>query len=141
MLKNSLWGDIMPKDTNSPKRILEEQAEILSQITNNKLKGEIRTSSHTIFENPFITQLSEDSNSKFITHSFFINAPFINYSFELLNVTHSLLQVYPLIIKRPNSYEEILCNDEIDFVSKLGSIMQSTENRKIIQSLIIQSGL
>lgn len=135
---NNLWGDIMPKETNSPKKILEEQANILSQITNNKLKGEIRTSPCSYFDKPLFVHLTNDK-SDFIIHSLYINAPIVNYSFELLNVTHALLYLYPVVIRTPNTNEEIQCDNEATFITQLTSIMQNKDNRKIIQSLIIQS--
>ena len=138
METNNLWGDIMPKYTSSPTKILEEQANFLSQITDNKLQGEIRTSPCSIFEKPFFAHITEDA-SKYITHSLFINAPSINYSFELLNVTHALLYLYPLVIRTPNSSAEIRCDDEKNFINELKSIMQNEDSRKMIQSLIIQS--
>lgn len=138
METNGLWGEILPKETNSPRSILKEQAAILFRITNGKLRGEVRTSSCSIFDKPFFAHLSSHDNN-YIIHSLYVNAPSINYSFELLKVIHSLVLIYPLAVKNSSTDEEFQCVDEKEFIATLESIMQHETNRKVIQNLLIQS--
>lgn len=119
-IKN-LWGDIIPQKEKSPVEILEEQARILAQITDNLLSGDV------------ITKVSSDR----VMASLYINCDSINYSFELLSISHQRDSMYPVIIE--SSRIGVRCDTEEKFISNLETIFQEKETKRTFKSLMTQA--
>lgn len=114
-----LWPDFRLEKVRSPKSILKEQADLLSQKTNNVLKGDIGS----------VSQQSET------TVGFSITSPFLNnYRYQLFYVKFNPATLYPVFLDGYGS-----CNDEADFVQKVKEILSAPTTIKIINSLYSQS--
>ncbi|WP_281232872.1 hypothetical protein [Flavobacterium gelatinilyticum] len=120
---NNLWPDFedVPKIV-SPRAILTEQANFLSEKTNNLLNGSISASA--------------SSTNEIITR-FKIVAPLLNnYSYQLFAIIHSALY-YPCDLRyNAISYK---INNEEDLREKIREIFNNEETKNIIFSLLGQS--
>ena len=125
---NSLWGELpTDEDFNSPRKILNEQAVILSAQTNNVLQGRVKT--HTDADE-IISELS-------------VVAPFLNnYEVTIIRIRHSAM-MFPLklhnLLKSTSYYDYTECKTLEEFIEGLGSILHSDQVHKIILSLRTQS--
>lgn len=114
-----LWPDFHLEKVRSPKSILKEQADLLSQKTNNVLKGDIGS----------VSQQAET------TVGFLITSPFLNnYKYQLFYVKFNPATLYPVFLEGYGS-----CNDEGEFVLKVKEILSASSTIKIINSLYSQS--
>jgi hypothetical protein len=120
---NDLWPNFedVPKIT-SPRAILAEQANFLSEKTLNLLSANITTSSTVEGK---------------ILNRFKIVAPLLqNYSFNLFTLSHNALY-YPCEL-RYNGIIYTLSNEE-DLKEKIKEIFNNDETKKIVVSLLGQS--
>lgn len=126
---SDLWGALPNiQNAKSPKQLLLEQAEKLSEKTMGVLRGAVRTS-------------VEGST---IGMEFDVVAPYINnYSVCVARITHNEL-IFPLYVSR-QLYEEgdypepDECRTFADFEKALTRVFQSSRVRQVIESLLIQS--
>ncbi len=123
----NLWPeDLVWMDIPSPKEILIEQANYLTERTKNLLIGEVKTSAGMI----------KGELETFITHEFIIKAPSMgNYQFVLLKVAHKL-SIYPLTITDELNEESFVIHDEGDFKKTLAQILRSKLLKNAISSLV-----
>ena len=125
MTVDNLWGDL-PKLENlkSPRKILQEQADLLSAMTDDNLRGHVRT----------------ETAGEEIVHELEVIAPYINnYRTTVLRITHGPV-IYPVHVQQgTNLGRSLLCNDSVTLIQALKGVLQSAEVRKLIASLITQS--
>ncbi len=119
-----LWPDLMPNNTVlSPKEILRQQAAELGKKTKNLLTADITSS---------VTRDILETDHVLLT--FRIEAPLLNYWFDLFTVKHDILRIYPVFI---NNSEK--ASDEEEFKTLLKKLFSKPETIAKLQSLIAQS--
>ncbi len=133
MTVRSLWGELPAvQNVRTPKAILSEQAQALSDATKHVLVGRIAT----------------EPVSNTIMHYLLVEAPFLNrYRIQILRFEHDVFRIYPvklvdLINKdglespRPLVRE---CINESELEKALQETLQSPKVHQVITSLLIQS--
>ena len=124
-----LWPDIVPETVTTPFGILQEQATNLERRTKGILSGSVERQR---YESEFYL-------------SFNIVAPSLDrYEYELLRISHGV-EVYPVtVVSSPlppaNNLIERL-GDEKEFVEWLGRALACEKTKRIIGSLLAQSGV
>ncbi len=120
-----MWGEInTPADQRTPKSILREQASILSQLTKGVLIGSIE---------------QESTTNNTLIYNFSITAPAINnHKFALLTLQYSIT-IYPLTVTDHTVHVQRQCLNEEGFTTTLKSILSSTQVKRVISALLIQS--
>lgn len=124
MTTKNLWGEIkdLPK-IKSPVAILNEQTQLLEQLTNGLLTG--RTA-----------RVSNDPNQ--FMFDFSINAPSLNnYSYTVLRIAHDI-GLYPVNLIDLKQGASVRCNDVSEFETELGKIFSSPEIQRVITGLLSQ---
>ena len=124
MGSKSMWGNIQKiKRIKVPIVYLREQADLLGEISDNLLFGEIK---------------QRDSDDGLII-DLNIRVPALNnYTYTILTLTQNPVSLYPLKIQEfPDDYE-YACNNEKEFLADLESILSSDGVKKVIQNLISQ---
>ena len=95
-----LWPDFEFESSMTPKEILLTQADFLSKKTSGVLIGEVHTcepNDYLLYHALKCPSVSNPDLNKPIGHVLYIRAPFFNdYRFEILSITHYLLNMYPL---------------------------------------------
>jgi hypothetical protein len=144
--------DLWPADIESapdqlpPITILKQQAAMLGQRTRNLLEGQVETR-------------TEESYRR-LRHVLFIVAPALDfYRYPLLEVEHAVVGIYPVTItaswNAPREPEEegigvdesldrhykLTASDESQFKNALKDLLGHEETKKIIGSLLAQSGV
>jgi ribosomal protein L6P/L9E len=132
MPPRSLWGELPDStDEKPPVTILKEQAEVLSQITNGILHGRV----------------TRESVDKGFTFTLDIVAPYLDYTFEVLEAEHGI-EFYPvklragerrLVDRKIEEPTRITCKTEEELVEGLAQILSSPRVRKVIAALLAQS--
>jgi hypothetical protein len=125
MNSESLWGDLPLTETSlvTPATILNEQAVILKERTNNVLVSRV----YVVGKSPLI-ELDMD-----------IIAPALDgYRYTLLKVGHPIM-LYPLTMSDPTREKVFQCDNEDEFRQGLKDILSSPEVHKVILALLSQS--
>jgi hypothetical protein len=120
-----LWPEDLGKsDVTPPIVLLREQAQRLSKKTQGKLEGRVVT--------------SQPDGVHFL-HQFLVVVPSLdNYSYALLMVQHSPVQLYPAeILNVPGG--PLIANDEQQYEAYLRAVFASDRTRSVIQSLRAQA--
>jgi hypothetical protein len=125
MSAENMWGEINdPRDQKTPTMILREQAAILNQLTRGILIGSID---------------QEPTQNNTLIYNFAITAPAINnHKFSILTVQYSLT-IYPLTLTDHTTHVQRQCLNEDAFASTLKSILSSTQVKRVISALLVQS--
>jgi len=128
---NNLWPSMSLEGTTTPRSILIEQAQYLSNTTKNVLKGDIER-----------LNIPND-NDNYLSFRFNIIAPALNdYLYHLFSIKYSLLNMYPVTIESKRSdYTSVtsVYKTEDEFKQRLKEIFKSPTTTKILESLYAQS--
>ncbi|MDQ2806149.1 MAG: hypothetical protein M3Z04_04405 [Chloroflexota bacterium] len=125
MTIKNLWGELpTTQELRTPKDILVEQAQILSDTTKRKLVG---IAASQVFD-------------KEVINDFSVVAPFLhNYEITLLQVKHSIINPYPAEVSNVIDGVRTECKDETALEATLAMILRSNEIHRIIAMLLAQS--
>lgn len=128
-----LWGDIPEKPIKTPVSILREQGSILEKKTSGILTVSIPTSQ------------SGGGNDARFTHHFVINAPSLNYTYQLFSIYHTIA-LFPVTFVVENemfssSNGSKTVNNEKEFLEILGQILQSPKTQNILHALLSQTAV
>jgi len=119
----------LPENERTPFTILQEQATILGEQTNDKLQGRVR-------------RVRREDGSECFFYLLEILVPALdNYSFGVFIIYYKIMTIYPVNIidlVHDQNYES---ETEDQFVDVLGQILSSGEVRKVIQRLLSQISL
>ena len=132
-----LWPDFEFESSMTPKEILLTQADFLSKKTSGVLIGEVHTcepNDYLLYHALKCPSVSNPDLNKPIGHVLYIRAPFFNdYRFEILSITHYLLNMYPLQLNNVlnNCYYTI--DSEEYLMKKLSEIFASKEKTEFIR--------
>jgi hypothetical protein len=119
------WPDLGSVKPRTPLLILKEQAALLGKHTQNLVVASVDTQTR--------------SSSTFL-HRFIIEAPTLNYRYELFVVSHDLL-LYPVSLldgPRGNFVIGMKFNSEEEFVKWLKNVLNSDQTKLILGSLLAQ---
>lgn len=125
MTIKNLWGEIqnLPK-VKSPVAILNEQAQLLENLTSGLLVGRISL--------PEVRQLHR------FAFIFSISAPSLNnYSYAVLRIEHDI-GLYPVSVSKLDSAVPAKCRDADEFEAILQEIFTSPEVQRVISGLLAQ---
>ena len=125
MSAENMWGEISaPANQRTPTSILREQAAILSQVTRGVLIGSIE---------------QQPTDRNILIYNFDITAPAINnHKFAILTLQYSIT-IYPLSLTDHTTHVQRQCLNEEGFTAALKSILSSTQVKRVITALLIQS--
>lgn len=120
-----MWGEFDDySNQRTPTSILREQAAILNQITKGVLIASIE---------------QEPVANGVLTYNFAVTAPAINnYKFTIVTVQYSIT-IYPLTLTDRTTQVQRQCLNEEGFISTLKLVLSSTQVRRVISALLIQS--
>ncbi len=120
-----MWGEIVePVGERTPTSILREQALVLSQLTKGVLIASIE---------------QEPTANNTLIYNFAITAPAINnHKFAILTLQYSIT-IYPLTLTDHTTHVQRQCLNEEAFTSTLNGILSSTQVKRVIAALLIQS--
>ena len=120
-IKN-LWGEIEPADVNSPLTILKEQSQVLSEITNELLRGYAKYSKQ---------------DGVWFCHDFYINAPSLNnYACRLLTISIRVTHDYPVFLTKNEGITDLQCINREEFEIELNKILSSPHTKSLISGLL-----
>jgi hypothetical protein len=161
MTTKSLWPEIKESLVRSPASILREQADALSDVTNNILKGavhhfpafiktyEILDMEDNVEHQECIEKNDSYGESRLAGFSLDIVAPKLNnYRFTVLTIAYDPLQIYPvylssnILMKEQKQYARTAANqfcNETDFTEAFEKILRSERVKEIISNLVAQS--
>jgi hypothetical protein len=121
-----LWGEIVTEPIRTPLAILREQGAILERRTNGILTVKI---------------VSQSSKSESFSHTFYINASHLNYSYGAF-VIHHPIELYPVEVVfdgiDPFGGNRQTASDEHQFLELLKRVLQSDKIQKVISALLSQ---
>jgi hypothetical protein len=125
MSAENMWGEINdPVNQRTPTSILREQASVLSRLTNGVLIGSIE---------------QEPTTNNTLIYNFAITAPAINnHKFAILTVQYSIT-IYPLTVTDHTVHVQRQSLNEEAFTATLKGILSSTQVKRVISALLIQS--
>lgn len=125
MTTQNLWGSLKDVEiVRTPKTILKEQAQILSEETQGILVGHVSE--------------SEYGGGNFSV-TLEIQVPAINnYTYEVLNVRHNI-DVYPAEVNATRPFLQQRAEDEGEFIRLVEEILSSNEMRQVVSRLLSQA--
>lgn len=130
MSTKNLWGDLplAEAEEKSPAQVLDEQAKQLGPLTKNVLSGEV-------FKRP--------RNDGLFEATLYIVAEFLDeYRYAVCRIDYSPISLYPLELYDlvGSQRENVRCKTEEELLDTLSYVLQSEKVRKVISSLIRESG-
>jgi ferredoxin-like protein FixX len=125
MTKKNMWGDINDMtDLRTPHEIIEEQGQLLSEMTKGTLELKVeRKQSSTVFN-----------------YDVSISLPAMQYKQRILRLMHDI-KLYPANLYDEQGTNEFRCKNQEDFEENLAAILSSNETKVIISSLMAQARL
>ncbi len=138
-----LWGDIVTEPIKTPLSILKEQGALLERKTKGILTVGVKVDSvreNNLSAFPFLFNNNLPKNA-ILRYAFYIKSPSLNYSYHLFSVFQPV-EIFPSIFDVSIFEDEenkLMANDENEFITILGEILQSPKTQRIISSLFSQS--
>ena len=127
MTEQNLWGDLTEIDiVRTPAMILQEQAALLGQLTNEVLNGLVRRDS-LVPENKFNMAL-------------YIVAPALSrYRFKVLELSYRVDEAYPVVVRDSIGGYKVEVHDEAELIEILKALLTSESVKRVISTLISES--
>ena len=143
MASDNLWGTIPKlKDIETPKRILREQSDYLSQATEGVLEARL-IENWKGSSNDGVGEDKHNDDLKELQLDLSIESPFLDGHFvNIIRVVHEM-QIFPvtLINFLVYPFEYIAVNNSEEFKQHLARILQSDELLEEIKEMIIKAKL
>ena len=119
----NLWCEIPDIDNiKTPYSMLAEQGAMLSEMTKGRL----------------LCRITKIQQNQVFNYDFAIVAPSLaNYSQKIIKIVHSM-SIYPATLYHEQSGEEYTAHNDDEFMTHLGEILSSAENRLVIAQLNAQ---
>lgn len=137
-LKN-LWRVSAPT-TGAPNKIMETQAQNLTEATEGLVIGEVNTQKPSFVSSLLLKKISPITNDPNILEcTFHATVPNLNYKLQIMKITFSVFEFYPLILNDFINDQEYEVNGEDDFKNKLEEIIPSPNMTKVINNLMVQA--
>ncbi len=134
-MKNLWPEEFKPKEIKSVKLILDEQSNLLPKITGDMVYAKVKTMG--------VSEAYRTDHANDFSYSFYLLAKFLEeYSFKVLDFSHPVT-MYPvkvtldeLIADEIQCNREIEINDENEFISILGTVLNSDRIKDVVGSII-----
>ncbi len=141
MEMKNLWKVSAPT-TAAPNKIIEVQAQNLTEVTNGLVVGEVITKTPSTVSGYIVSKVSPITNNPNILECTF-NAivPNLSYKLQIMKIVFSVLEFYPLMLNDYINDKEYKVNSEDDLKSKLEEIIPSPNMTKVINNLMIQASI
>lgn len=110
----------------APKRVLKDQAEHISQLSDETILARVETAR------------GSQGMDECFTHSFHIRVPKLSYSAQLFEVTHGI-DMYPVQVRNDDWSIEKDCPDASSFESAVSEILNSSETKRRLEALRSQA--
>lgn len=125
MASKNLWGDLSQVTiARSPKKVLQEQAEILTDATRGALVG-------------VVSNLRDVPANKF-RYELYIQVPALNhYLVTILWIEHDI-EPYPVRLGSSRPAKDVSCSNESELEAAVESVLSSPEVRAIRSHLLSQ---
>ncbi len=125
MTAKNMWGDINDMtDLRTPHEIIEEQGQMLSEMTKGTLELKVeRKQSNTVFN-----------------YDVYIALPAMQYKQRILRLMHDI-KLYPANLYDEQGTNEYRCKNQEEFEANLGAILSANETKVIISGLMAQARL
>lgn len=125
MTSKNMWGDLQHLPTDpSPRSVLQEQAQLLTQGTNGLLTGKVE---QTIsLENEFTYDLKIELSQV------------DNYAYTVLSISYTV-KFYPVRVKSDFLVAPRKCDDEDAFKHAIASILGSAGVKAVVARLLSQA--
>lgn len=122
MASKSLWADLTQVGIDrTPRTILMEQAQYLTESTRGKLVGSVGEGR---------------SSDETFTFSLNVRVPSLNeYLVNILTIEHGI-DLYPVRLGASRPPTNVTCSDEADFERKVGSVLSSPEVAALLSRLL-----
>ncbi len=123
-MAKSLWADLSELElVRSPRTVLLEQAQYLTQATKGMLVGTVQ---------------GDASRTMNFHYTLDVKVPAINnYSVTVLGVNHDL-NFYPVQLLSNWTKTELMCPDEASFEREIASVLSSREVKGLLSRLLSQ---
>lgn len=142
MANENLWSALkVPKSSVTPKSILEDSAKGLAEQTMEILVGEVKARKPSSVFSDTVRRVAPMTNSNdLLICSFWITAPKMNnYNVEIIKITYSILEFYPLLLEDIINNETYEVKNEEEYREYLRTTIQSEAVLRVTQNLINQS--
>ncbi len=125
MTTKNMWGDINDMtDLRTPHEIIEEQGQMLSEMTKGTLELKVeRKQRSTVFN-----------------YDVYISLPAMQYKQRILRLMHDI-KLYPANLYDEQGTNEFRCKNQEEFEDNLASILSANETKVIISGLMAQARL
>ncbi len=120
-MAKSLWGDLssLAVDRRTPKRVLNEQAQVLTKVTKGVLVGSV----------------SESAVGPLFGYDLNVVVPALNnYTLTIVRVVHPL-EVYPVHVIAARARVDKTCKNEAELEAVIGNILSSNQVRADLSRL------
>ncbi len=140
--KTNLWpDDLLSNPPSSPVELLRTQADLLSKLTQQRLRGEIVTRTegdmcfsnvHTSSGDQKVLQLKRAS-----MHSLELRLPTLDYRYELLWLGHDPAKEFPVVLGGAALGDQLYrVDNESELIDRLRRALSSSHTRRVIASLV-----
>jgi len=126
-MSKNLWGDLGNiEQMSTPAVVLAEQGSMLSELTKNRLIGNVETEA----------SYKPSLKSYGFSSTLHIVVPGMNnYTYSLLTIDYPI-DLYPLVVRNYVDESQALCNTEEELIGKLQEILSSEKVQKVLSTLI-----
>jgi hypothetical protein len=122
----SLWGDLSDLEiVRTPKEILKEQADALTEATEGVLVGRV--------------DAAAGPGGSFSNELNVLVPRLNNYTYTILTATHKI-DPYPVRVLVNTTQRYATCEDEQNFINVLEAILSSKEVKHVLSRLLSQVG-
>jgi hypothetical protein len=123
----NLWGEIpLDEVIQTPKAVLEAQAQELSSQTNGVLEG--------------VVVVEAGRNKDRISLRLYIRVPALNnYTYDVAQFNYPLVEFYPCNIYDSGETGPLVAEDEGEFIEILREVLQSDRIKRAIRGLLAQA--
>lgn len=139
METKSLWPKIEVDKRELPFSILKKQSDLLSDLTNGCLCGEIVSAN----KKDFSSSLREYQTTSTFDYRVYSNHILANelsdYRYLLLTLEHNVLEIYPAKIKSEIGGIDRIVYSEEELLEVLSLVLGNSVTKEIIETLVLQS--
>ena len=139
METKSLWPKMEVDKRELPFSILKKQSDLLSDLTNGCLCGEIVSANKKDFSSS-LREYQTTSTFDYRVYSFYILANELSdYRYLLLTLEHNVLEIYPAKIKSEIGGIDRVVYSEEELLEVLSLVLGNSVTKEIIETLVLQS--
>lgn len=136
MCKN-LWPTIEANQEETPKNILKQQADYLSQNTKGRIVGEIEITNGATYEMPTNLRTPQRRGELELCVRLVVTVPSMGYvRYLLVSMLQNPVQTYPCLLKDELNETEYTITDLGTFIGRLKEILQSEKMKTLLSTIM-----